>query len=170
MNPMNRTQKLTTAGVLIALGVALSTFSIPVGASRCFPVQHMVNVMAGVLLGPGYAVVMAFITSFLRVMMGTGTLLAFPGSMIGALVAGLVAQRTGGKLLSSCAGELFGTGVLGAMAAYPVAVFLLGREAAVFTYVIPFAISSTGGVVIAFVALSALQRVGAIKSLPASGQ
>lgn len=166
---MNRTQKLTTAGVLIALGVALSTLSIPVGASRCFPIQHMVNVMAGVLLGPGYAVVMAFVTSLLRVLMGTGTLLAFPGSMFGALVAGLVAQKTG-RLLPACAGELFGTGVLGAMAAYPVAVFLLGREAALLTYVIPFAVSSSGGALIAFVALSALQRVGAIKSRPASGQ
>ena len=82
-------KKLTLAGLLIALGVACSTFSFPVGASRCSPVQHMVNVLAAVLLGPAYGVGMAFVTSLLRIAMGTGTLLAFPGSMVGALLCGL---------------------------------------------------------------------------------
>ena len=83
-------KKLTVAGVLVAVGVACSTFSIPVGASRCFPIQHMVNVIAGVLLGPLYACTMAFCTSLLRVLLGTGSLLAFPGSMIGALCLSLI--------------------------------------------------------------------------------
>ena len=49
-------KKLTLAGLLIALGVACSTFAIPIGASRCFPIQHMVIVLAAVLLGPAYGV------------------------------------------------------------------------------------------------------------------
>lgn len=47
----NKRQKLTVAGVLVAVGVACSTFSIPVGASRCFNSAYgQCNV--GVLLGP----------------------------------------------------------------------------------------------------------------------
>lgn len=82
--------KMAVAGVLIAVCVVCSPLSIPVGASRCFPVQHLVNILAAVLLGPFYGVGMAFVTSLIRVLMGTGTLLAFPGSMCGALLCGLV--------------------------------------------------------------------------------
>lgn len=56
-------KKLATAGLLTALGVVCSAFYIPVGASKCFPIQHAVNVLGGVILGPGYAVAMAFATS-----------------------------------------------------------------------------------------------------------
>ena len=70
------TKKLVLAAVLIALGVAASPLYIPIGASKCFPVQHLVNVLAAVLLGPWYGVSMAFVTSLLRVLIGTGSLLA----------------------------------------------------------------------------------------------
>ena len=76
MNKKVSIQKLAISGVLIALAVVLSGFSIPIGASKCFPIQHMVNVIAGTLLGPWYAVGMAFVTSLIRLIMGTGTLLA----------------------------------------------------------------------------------------------
>ena len=81
MNKKVSIQKLAISGVLIALAVVLSGFSIQIGASKCFPIQHMVNVIAGTLLGQWYAVGMACVTSLIRLIMGTGTLLAFPGSM-----------------------------------------------------------------------------------------
>ena len=150
-------KKLTVAGLLIALGVVCSAFYIPVGASKCFPVQHMVNVIAGVLLGPAYGVCMAFVTSLIRVLIGTGSLLAFPGSMVGALCCGLLYQYT--KKLPLCyLGEVVGTGILGALAAYPVAVLLMGKEAALFAYVLPFIISSFGGATISIIAIGALQK------------
>ena len=88
-------KKLVVSGMLTALAVALSTFSVPIGASKCFPIQHMVNVMAGVFLGPVYGVAIAFCTSLIRNLMGTGSLLAFPGSMVGgaALRTGLPLDR-----------------------------------------------------------------------------
>ena len=159
---MNHVKKLSVAGVLVAVGAAMSPFSIPVGVARCFPVQHMVNVIAGALLGPWYAVGMAFVTSVIRNAMGTGTLLAFPGSMLGALLAGLAAKYFTDKLLPVCMGELIGTGVLGALAAYPVAAFILGREAAAFAFVLPFAVSSAGGAAIAFALLTVLKRTGVL--------
>ncbi len=158
---MSQAKKLSIAGVLIAVGVVLSAFSIPVGASRCLPVQHMVNVLAGVILGPWYAVGMAFVTSTIRFMLGTGTLLAYPGSMCGALLAGLLYQY-GKKLPFAFVGEVFGTGIIGGILAYPVAVYLMSKEAAIFAYVIPFLISSVGGAVIATVLLLALKRTKAL--------
>ena len=70
-------RKLALAGILVAVGIVCSPLSIPVGASRCAPVQHFINILGGVFLGPWYAVGMAFITSLLRNLMGTGTLLLF---------------------------------------------------------------------------------------------
>ena len=71
------TRKIAASGMLAAVAVALSAFSIPIGASKCFPIQHLCNVIAGVFLGPAYGVAMAFCTSLIRNLMGTGSLLAF---------------------------------------------------------------------------------------------
>lgn len=157
---MNHAKKLAIAGMLVAMGVALSPFSIPVGIAQAFPVQHMINVIGGVILGPVYAMAMAFATSVIRNMLGTGTLLAFPGSMVGALMAGLATKYMRGKLLPACVSELLGTGLLGALIAYPVAAFILGREVAMFAFVIPFTASSITGAAIAFVLLCVLKRTG----------
>ena len=50
MNQSNRTRKLALAGLLTAVAVVGGMFSIPIGAAKCSPVQHMVNVIAGVLI------------------------------------------------------------------------------------------------------------------------
>ena len=59
-------RKTTTAAMLVALTVAMSGFSIPIGASRCYPIQHLVNVVCAVFLGPAYGVMAAFCTSLIR--------------------------------------------------------------------------------------------------------
>ena len=83
-------KKLAASGMMVALIIVLSGFYIPVGASKCFPVQHMMNILSAVLLGPFWGVGIAFCASLIRNLMGTGTLMAFPGSMVGALCCGLV--------------------------------------------------------------------------------
>lgn len=161
-------KKLALAGMMTALGVCLSTFSIPVGASKCFPIQHLLNVLAGVFLGPGYALGFSFSTALIRNLLGTGSFFAFPGSMVGALLGALL-YRFSGKIWTAFAGEIVGTGILGGMLCYPIAVFLMGNsQAAVFTYVLPFLISTTGGCIMAAVLLGILQKSGAfyyLKSL-----
>lgn len=157
-------RKLTAAGMMTAFGVCLSAFSIPVGASKCFPIQHLVNVVAGIFLGPVYGTAMAFCTSLIRNLMGTGSLLAFPGSMVGACLCGILYQRTH-RMLLAYAGEIVGTGILGGMLCYPVAVWIMGREAALFTYVLPFLVSTMGGACIAAVLLAALSESGALEML-----
>ena len=46
------TKKLALAGMLCALAVVGSVFSFPIFGSKCAPVQHMVNILCAVLLGP----------------------------------------------------------------------------------------------------------------------
>lgn len=158
-------KKLAVAGMMTALGVILSTFYIPVGMSKCFPMQHLLNVLAGVFLGPYYAVGFAFCTALIRNILGTGSLLAFPGSMVGAFCCGMLYRYTK-KLPAAVVGEVIGTGILGGMLCYPVAKFLLGNgEAALFTYVLPFFISTLGGSLLATVLLVILQRSGATSYL-----
>lgn len=150
-------RKLTLAAMLSALAVVCSPLSIPVGTSRCFPVQHMVNILGGVFLGPWYSAGMAFVTSLVRNLMGTGTILAFPGSICGALVGGF-AYKYSQKLSFAYLGELFGTSVIGGIMAYPLAVYVLGKEAALFGFVLPFFISSAGGTIIAVFLVAALKK------------
>lgn len=154
------TKKVVVSGMLVAAAVSLSSFSISIGASKCFPIQHLCNVIAGVFLGPVYGVAMAFCTSFIRNIMGTGSLLAFPGSMIGAYLCGMLYQHTG-KLTAAYFGEVFGTGIIGGILCYPVATLLMGKEAALFAYVLPFLMSTGCGTVIAAVLIGALYKSGA---------
>ena len=113
--------------MLVAVAVILSSFSIPIGASRCFPIQHMVNVIAAVFLGPVYGVSMAFCTALIRNLLGTGSLLAFPGSMVGAFVSAMVFKYTKAKI-GAYIGEVFGTGILGGMLCYPIASMMMGQK------------------------------------------
>ncbi len=150
-------KKLSLAGLFIALAVSLSGFFIPVGAAKCFPIQHMVNVLSGVILGPVYGVGVAFATSLIRVSMGTGSLLAFPGSMLGALMCGVLYMKSR-KMTHAFLGEVVGTGLVGALASYPVAALLMGREVALFAFVIPFGVSSIAGSTISVLIIKALER------------
>ena len=116
------------AGLLCAVAVAGSTLSFPVFGRKCAPVQHMVNILFAVFLGPAYGVAGAFGASLIRNLVGLGSLMAFPGSMLGALLCGLVYRKTG-NLMLTLAAEVFGTAVLGCLCAYPVAVLLMGQPA-----------------------------------------
>lgn len=148
---MNGTRKLTLAAVLTAVAVVGSLLSFPVLGSRCAPVQHMVNVFCAVLLGWRYGVGAAFTASLLRNLFGLGSLLAFPGSMFGAFLSGLVYSRTKNILLTVIA-EAFGTGIIGGLAAYPIAILFMGKVAgdvAFYVYVVPFLISTVAGSILA---------------------
>ncbi len=161
---MVNVKKLTLAGILIAAGVVCSPFYIPMGTAKCFPVQHLINVLAGVLLGPFYSVSMAFCTSFIRVMTGTGSLLAFPGSMAGALLCGVLYKYTK-KAEFGFLGEVLGTGILGATLAAVMAGLFLSGKAALFGFVIPFGLSSLTGAAISLIFLRVLKKAGILNHL-----
>ncbi|MBU7010900.1 MAG: energy coupling factor transporter S component ThiW [Theionarchaea archaeon] len=76
-----------------ALGAALGWISIPVGPTKIFPLQHTINAIAGILIGP-WAVVSALIAAIVRFSTGMGTIYAFPGSPFGALVVAVIFKVT----------------------------------------------------------------------------
>ncbi|NDL67438.1 energy coupling factor transporter S component ThiW [Anaerotalea alkaliphila] len=161
---MTKTKKLALAGVLVAIGVLGSTFHIPLGAARLSPVQHLVNVLAGVFLGPWYALGAAFATSVLRVSLGLGSLLAFPGSMCGAFLCGFLYGKTE-KMAWAFWGEVLGTGLLGALLAYPVAQLFLGKTMALTVLVPSFGLSTLAGAGISVLFLQALAKTDTLKRM-----
>ena len=164
---LTTTHKLALAGVLCAVAVVGSLLSFPVLGSKCAPVQHMVNILCAVVLGPWYGVGVAFVASLVRNILGIGSLMAFPGSMFGALLCGLAYRRTG-NLLLTLAAEVFGTAILGGLSAYPVAIFLMGKEAgsvAFYAYIVPFLISTAAGSILSGILVFSLQKAKALKPM-----
>lgn len=153
-------KKLTLCALFAACAVVGSLFSFPVFGSKCAPVQHLVNILCAVFLGPWYGLAAAFVASVIRNLTGLGSPLAFPGSMCGALLAGLLYQSIR-KLPAAYIGEVFGTGILGGMLSYPIAYFIMGNSAAaLFTFVVPFLISTCGGTIIAIVVVTTMKQSG----------
>lgn len=142
-------KKLTLSSLLIALGVVLSPYAVPVGIAKCYPWQHLINVISAILLGPIYTIMTAFSISVIRNLLGLGTLLAFPGSLFGAFLASILYQKYARTYLAF-AGEVIGTGLIGAICAYPVAILFMGKTPAVFAFIIPFMLSSFVGALAAF--------------------
>jgi energy-coupling factor transport system ATP-binding protein len=155
-----KTKEVARAVILVAIAVALSPFFIPVGIAKCFPAQHMVNVLSAVMLGPVYAVAIATIAGIIRNIMGLGTILAFPGGMIGALLAGL-AYRASKNIYFAGLGEIVGTGILGSLASvWIVAPLFMGKTMALAALMIAFSVSTIGGTIIGIIALHLLRKGG----------
>jgi len=165
----NDIQKLTLAAILCAIAVVGSMFSFPVFGSKCAPVQHMVNILCAVLLGPWYGVFVAFGASLIRNLLGLGSLMAFPGSMFGALLCGIVYWKVG-KIFPTLLAEVFGTAILGGLCAYPVAVLLMGQNAgdiAFYAYIVPFLISTATGAVLSGIILGSLEKTKVLSTMQA---
>lgn len=118
----------------------------------------------------------AFCASLIRNLLSLGSLMAFPGSMIGALCCGLAYKALRNKneiaaILAALIAEMLGTGVLGGLCAYPVATLFMNVDAAtlaVTAYIVPFLISTVVGSIIAGVLVFALRAGGALKILQRS--
>ena len=76
----NQVKKLALAGMFCAVAVVGSLFSFPVFGSKCAPIQHMVNILCAVLLGPWYGLGVAFAASLIRNLLGIGTLWLSPAA------------------------------------------------------------------------------------------
>ena len=152
-------RKLTIMALLVAIAVAGSTFiSIPTGIARAYPVQHAINVISAILLGPLPAVMIAFVTAIIRILTGTGSLLAIPGSVIGALLASL-AYKYSGKIWLAGAGEMFGTGILASLVAVPYSHLLMGTSVAALFFIPAFLTSSMIGAILGIVIAKSLQKM-----------
>ena len=156
----NQVKKLALAGMFCAVAVVGSLFSFPVFGSKCAPIQHMVNILCAVLL-------VAFAASLIRNLLGLGSLMAFPGSMFGALICGLIYKKSKNIPLT-LVGEVGGTSLLGGLCAYPVAVLLMGKsasEVAFYAYIIPFFISTAVGSIISGIIVFTLKKCGVLSKM-----
>src|SRR5699024_9938823 len=145
---------MTIMALFVAIGVLGSQFIwFPAGVAKAYPVQHMVNVISAIMLGTGPAVIIAFLIGLVRNMLGLGSLLAFPGGMIGAFIAGYMYHKFGKKYLAAV-GEVIGTGIIGALFSVPFAKILMGTTFGALFFIPPFLISSVSGAVIALLIVS----------------
>lgn len=159
---MSKMKKMALTAMIAAITtVTSSLFFIPVGFTRIFPMQHFANVITAVLLGPAYAVAQAIIVSTIRNISGTGSIFAYPGSIIGAFLAGWLFMKTR-KMEMAFVGEVVGTGIIGAMACYPIATLFLGQEAALFGFIPAFFVSSCAGAILGFLLLKVLMKNSSI--------
>lgn len=164
MNKFN-IKKLTLTALFAAVAVVGSLLSFPVFGSKCAPVQHLVNILCAVLVGPWWGLAAGFIAALVRNLLALGSPLAFPGSMCGALLAGLLYQYLK-KLPWAYIGEVFGTGIIGGMLSYPIAYLVMGNEAAaLFTFVVPFLISTCVGTGIAILITVPLKKSGMLAKM-----
>ena len=66
-------RKLTLTALLIATNVVLSSIIIiPLGPVKAAPVQHFINVLCAVFVGPWYGLALS-ISSIIRNLFGTGS-------------------------------------------------------------------------------------------------
>lgn len=150
----------------------MSLVSFPVGPTRVFPFQHMINVLVGIMLGPLYAVLVAFGIGTLRLAAGTGTLFAYPGGIPGGLVVGILYWYVWRH--DECALiEPIGTGLGGILSAITLAPFIGGKPLpSIFgltaqweLFVIFFWFSSIPGSIIGYIVVKTLRKIGVFDRL-----
>ncbi len=151
------TKKVAGATVLTALAVILSPIFFPVGPTKCFPFQHMVNAISGILLGPWYAISVATAAGIIRNMLGTGTIFAFPGGIPGALVVGVTYHFIKNDLVALT--EPIGTGT-GAIISALIVAPMIGKTMTVTAFLIAFLASSIPGSIIGYLVIKGLRKGG----------
>ena len=104
------------------------------------PFQHCVNVIATAFLGPWYGCMAAFICGVLRMMSGR-TIQAIIGAIFGPIIGGILYRKTKNIYLLAV-GEIVGTGIVGAVAVYPLMRLFYDLEAVEWYYYVPFYIPS----------------------------
>ncbi|HID04986.1 MAG TPA: energy coupling factor transporter S component ThiW [Candidatus Caldiarchaeum subterraneum] len=180
MKPKPLAVKIGYASVFTALGIVLAhTFFFSIFGTLAFPGQHLVNAVAGVMLGPWWASLVAALVGTYRNAVGIGTLFAYPGGIPGALVVGfayrLLRRRYGVKAsLAAALLEPVGTVIIGGTTSLlviapvinPAAAELvtqLGVAGALIQFYTGWALSSVPGAIIGYSLLVALHRFQAVK-------
>ncbi|MEM1984372.1 MAG: energy coupling factor transporter S component ThiW [Candidatus Korarchaeum sp.] len=157
-------RKAVLAGAFSALGIVISPFlSFPMLAFKVYPGQHMINALAGVLLGPWWAALTATIVGTVRIAMGTGTVFAYPGGIPGALVVGLFSWILGKLRVRrelAALTEPLGTVLIGGTIATYVVAPIVGRSLLLLATWTSWAMSSIPGCVAGYLILEGLRRIG----------
>ena len=158
-----KTRKLIFTAVLAAIGYVLTPiFRIPGWAA---PMQHLINVTGVVLLGPAYGFACSALLTAMKLILMGEDLFSIPGGLIGAFLAGVMYKKFG-KRWAAAIGEIFGTGILGAMCSYPLSAFYYGNAGvSLFTYIPAFMISTCFGTLCAVILLNFMRKAGVLRKL-----
>ena len=126
-------KKMVLCAIFASLAFVLNTF---VYFPAMAPFQHFVDVVAAVFLGPWWACLSAFLCGVMRMMFGR-TIQAVTGAIFGPILGGLLWKKTKNIYLV-CVGEIIGTGLLGALASYPLMKWFYALDVQNPLYYIPF--------------------------------
>ena len=154
-------RKLVLTALFACLAFVLNTF---VYFPAMAPFQHFVDVLAAVFLGPWYACAAAFLCGVMRMLSGR-TIQAVVGAIFGPILGGLL-YRKFHNFYVVFVGEVIGTGLLGAMTAYPLMRMFYGLDAQSPFYFIPFYTpSAVVGAAMGVAVLLVLKRTGTLERM-----
>ena len=166
------TKKIALASCLIALGVVIAPFLwFPFLYTKCYPGQHLINVLAGILLGPHWAALIATIIGIIRISLHIGSIYAFPGGIPGGVVVGLfnilfkkLNIRNDISALTEPLGTVFIGGTLSVYIVAPLAghITMIGALLPIW---FAFGISSIIGSIMGFTVIKVLDRVGILSRI-----
>jgi energy coupling factor transporter S component ThiW len=163
-------KQISLVAILIALGVVIAPFFwFPVFESKAYPGQHMINAVAGVLLGPIWAAVIALFVGVIRMSMGIGTIFSIPGGLPGGVMVGLfhlflkktVNKHTELAVLTEPIGTIFIGGTLAVYFFAPIA----GIEMFLIPVWIGWSFSCIPGAILGFIILEILIKTGVFNLL-----
>lgn len=154
--------KMIVLSMLVALGVVISPI---LRVEGMCPMAHLINIVCSVLLGPWYSLLCAVLIGIIRMAVMGIPPIALTGAVFGAFLSGVFYRISKEKIIFAVFGEIIGTGIIGAIASYPVMTFLWGREGLSWLFYVPSFIGGTiiGGS-IAYLFLKKLSKNGMLES------
>ncbi len=160
MKSSKKILKMVVLSMLIALGVVISPI---LRVEGMCPMAHFINIVCAVLMGPWYSLLCATLIGLIRMALMAIPPIALTGAVFGAFLSGVFYRVSKGKLIFAVLGEVIGTGVIGAIASYPVMSILWGRDGLSWLFYVPsFVCATLIGGSIAFVFLKKLLKTGAL--------
>lgn len=171
---MTNRRKIAFASVYSALAIVISPLYFPWGITKAFPGQHFINVLAGITLGPLWAIFVALIVGTIRIMIGTGSFFAYPGGIPGGLFVGttyIILKRVTSKekaIVLSALMEPFGTVLIGGTISWLIIDPFTGKSmqlmfTSILTLYYGWLISSLTGCILGAIIVLALYRMGILK-------
>lgn len=156
MNKKSTLLKMNVLAMLVAIGVVISPI---LRVEGMCPMAHLINIVCSVLLGPWYSLLCATLIGIIRMFFMGIPPLALTGAVFGAFLSGMFYRLSSGKIICAVIGEIIGTGIIGAIASYPVMTYIVGRTGLTWTFYVPSFIGGTliGGS-IAYLFLKQLSR------------
>lgn len=155
--------RLIFMAMMIATGVVISPI---LRVEGMCPMAHLINVTCAVFLGPFPAFLCAALIGIIRMIFMGIPPLALTGAIFGAFFSGLFYRMSKGNILFAVLGEIFGTGIIGAIISYPVMTYIWGRSGLTWFFYVPSFIAGTliGGS-IAFILIKQLNKIGQLTKI-----